>query len=195
MTREEFIESVDTISQLIDFCNDVGCPVCDQFYTEDSMDDYINECLPEWARDNNWYELRDLLESIPTGFDWYYLDDDGDWLGYYDGNVYDFKEDALDWADRNDAFDPDPEEFDEEELPDPEFQEEDAELEEDPEEEFTPDFSIKELCESSVHVIRAEADLLAALAAEESARQAQAEREEQKEFDDFFRSVLHTVNS
>ena len=45
MTRNEFLDTVNDWYELIEFCNDVGCSYCDDVYSEESMNDDINERL------------------------------------------------------------------------------------------------------------------------------------------------------
>ena len=76
MTRGDFIANVDYFGELIAFCCDYGCTYCDDVFSDDSRDDYINEILVDMAADvSSWRNLRDILSDIPTGYDWYRRDD------------------------------------------------------------------------------------------------------------------------
>ena len=71
MTRQEFIDDITHISDLVDFCYSVDCDVCEGVYDDEGRDDYLNEQVSEWSRNDAWYELRDALDNIPTGYDWW----------------------------------------------------------------------------------------------------------------------------
>lgn len=171
MTRQEFIDNIDTVGELIDFCDEHGCYECEDIYSEDGMDDYINEsCLGGWARNNSWRDLLNILNDLPTGWDWYHMDEYGEWYGVDDDDFEDYKQRVLEWGDNNYAWDTEEEEEDEE-LEEPE------EPGCEPDEPFEPDFSLSELYTSSVSVFRVS---VAQAAAEQEAR-ALAEREAAKE--------------
>lgn len=65
MTRNEFLDTVNDWYELIEFCNDVGCSYCDDVYSEESMNDDINERLTDWAQECTWQELYSRLDDIP----------------------------------------------------------------------------------------------------------------------------------
>ena len=79
MTRNEFLDTVNDWYELIEFCNDVGCSYCDDVYSEESMNDDINERLTDWAQECTWQELYSRLDDIPSGYDYYRCNDYGDW--------------------------------------------------------------------------------------------------------------------
>lgn len=114
MTRREFIEDCTTIGELIEFCSDEGLNFCEDIYDEDTRDEIIDECLVEWAHDNNWRDLRDKLLDITTGYSYYR--DDGDWTPIDDSDAEDIKEEILDYMDRNDRWDDEDDEAPEDAL-------------------------------------------------------------------------------
>lgn len=111
MTRQQFIDEVNDWWELIDFCNDEGCSYCEDVYSEESRDDYINEELVDMARNaDSWASLRDNLNDIDTDYDYYRCTDYGDWEGLGDYEFRDYKEDVLEWADEQDIWEDDEEE-------------------------------------------------------------------------------------
>lgn len=111
MTRSEFIDEINDWWELIDFCSDNGCSYCDDVYSDDARDDFINECLVDMARNaNNWSSLLDTLNEITTGYDYYVHTDYGEWNGLDDGDFIGYKNDVLEWADNQDIWDDDEEE-------------------------------------------------------------------------------------
>lgn len=127
MTRQEFIDDVTTWWELIDFCNDEGCDICEYVYSSDVYDDIINEDLQERVNHESWQSIYDWLEGLPTGYDYY--DTYDDYVGLDDNWDFDrYKEDVLEWADNDGAiWDEEPEEEEEGEELDDEFDEEDEE--------------------------------------------------------------------
>lgn len=114
MTRAEFFENVTSWWDLKDFCSDEQCDICDDIYDEGSRDDYINECLIDWARNDSWTELLSRLEDIPTGYDYYRYDDYGEWEGLVDGDFDEIRDEVAEWMDDNGYWDDDEEEADDE---------------------------------------------------------------------------------
>lgn len=114
MTRAEFYENVTTWWDLKNFCSDEQCDICDDIYDEEGRDDYINDCLMDWARNDSWTELLSKLEDIPTGYDYYRYDDYGDWVGLDDGDFDEIRDEVAEWMDDNGYWDDDEEEADDE---------------------------------------------------------------------------------
>lgn len=71
MTRSYFEEHVDDWCELVDLCNDHGFNICDNIYTEDDMDERIEEYLSDVVSNQHWWEIRDRLNEIPSGADRY----------------------------------------------------------------------------------------------------------------------------
>lgn len=113
MTRNEFLENVTSFYDLKDFCSDEDCNLLEDVYDEEGRDDFINDCLMDWARDDSWQDLYNRLDSIPTGYDWYRYDDYGDWCSLDDEDFEEYKNDVLEWADNNGVWDDDEEDTDE----------------------------------------------------------------------------------
>lgn len=124
MTREEFIDAAHNDwdwDELIDFCNECGCDdYIDDVWTADSYAEEIEQEISDRLNDENWREIRDWLDDLPDGCNYYIRDDyDGMWRGA-DSDDYDEKCSAvLEWCDDNDIW-----EYDEEENP-RSFEEED----------------------------------------------------------------------
>lgn len=111
MTRQQFIDEVNDWWELIDFCNEYECSYCEDVYSEESRDDYINEDLVDMARNaDSWSSLLDILNDITTGYDYYRRTDYDDWEGLGDYEFNDYKNDVLEWADNNEIWEDDEEE-------------------------------------------------------------------------------------
>lgn len=131
MTRQEFLDEITTWYDLIEWCNNHMCSYCDDIYSDEARDEYIDEALVDMARNNNWYELRDILSNLATGHDYWCRDEYGDWHGV-DDEFDEYFNDVLEWADENGEFD--------EEEEEPLFVDEDDY--EDEADEFTVDTSV-----------------------------------------------------
>ena len=114
MTRNEFLEEVNWFDDLLNFDSELGLYICDDIYDQDTMNDYVNEHLYDLVDDcDGWEWLRDYLDNIPNGADYYILDDYGEWSEAGDYEFTRRKEEILDYCDDHDLWD---EEDDEEEL-------------------------------------------------------------------------------
>lgn len=140
MTRQEFIDDIEDFDDLIQVCSEYGCTVCDSVYDSDQCDDWIDEHTEEWAENENWRDLRDMLDSIPTGYDWYRIDDYDNVHGLDNQDFENYKSEVAEWMDGNALWDAEDEEEDEEPAPVVQAQPVDESA---PEE----DFSISELME------------------------------------------------
>ena len=136
MTRQEFIDEVENIDQLLSVAADYDYEF-DDVYTEDQYDDEINDQLRN--DDGSWKDVRDWLNNLPDGSDFYVQDRCGEWEGRGYEEIDDLKEQFLNWADEDgEVFEEDDDEEYDEEYPD------DSEPEaEDPEPE--PDLTLDDI--------------------------------------------------
>ena len=155
MTRQEFLDDVCDFSELRDFCYDNDCGICDDIYDDESKDDYINEHLSDMVDDaDDWQSLYRTLGDIPTGYDYYRLDDYGDFNGLCDDDFEDYKDEVLEWMDDNEYWDED--EDDEEEYFPPEDEYIEGEYDEEScEEDMQPVDELFSLCSEQLRVIDA----------------------------------------
>lgn len=125
MTRQDFIDNVNTYYDLVDFCQEIDYYV-DGIYSEDERDDLIYEEIIDMVRSCSWNEIKNYLDDMPEGYDYYYKNEWGEWIGYDYDQIDEFKELVLDYADENDLFDRDDEE-DENDTADEEDEPEESE--------------------------------------------------------------------
>lgn len=140
MTRNEFLNDVTEWWELIDFCSDEGCTICEDIIDSDQLDEYVEGDI----RDTNysWRDIRDLLSEISTGYGYYRVNGCFDYDGMDEDDFDSYKDDVLEWGDNNGMWEDEP---DEEDIfeDDHTFDVEDEEPDEPPVEE--EDFSIGEL--------------------------------------------------
>lgn len=115
MTRNEFINEVCSWEDLVDFCYDYGCDVCDGIHDLEDRNDLLNERLQEKAGEVDcWQDLLEWLGNIPTGYDYYYEEGYYEFVPVDDDDFDDCKDEALEWADDRDIWDEEETEEDEE---------------------------------------------------------------------------------
>lgn len=146
MTRNDFLNGITEWYELLEFCNDNGCSICDDIISDDDRDDEIDSDIEDAIRNDRWYDIKGYLEEIPTGYSYYRRNSMFDYDGMDDSDFDEYKDDVLGWADREgDIWDEDPEENTEEDEDYDVFAEQaddDEDTEPAPEEE---DFTVGEL--------------------------------------------------
>lgn len=105
MTRHDFLENVNDWYELKDFCAENNCDNLEDIYDEEGMDTEINYAVGEYARDYEWYEIRDMLDSIPSGFSYYCQNGSFDWYGMGDSDFTAYKQGVLEWMDNGGYWD------------------------------------------------------------------------------------------
>lgn len=106
MTRNEFIEDVTTWYDLRSFCDDNRLyDFFEDIYSEEERDEVIDERLDDYARDYTWYDLRDWLSDIPTGYDYYKCNGVLDWEPLDRSDFEDIKDSVIDRMDQDYAWD------------------------------------------------------------------------------------------
>ena len=131
MTRREFEENVTTWWELLDWCSEEDCYICNEIYEDGVYNDTINEDLQNRSQDDDWRDIYSWLDSLPSGYNYYrYSEGYGEWIGLTDADFESVKDEALEWGDDHDAWEEDEEEDAEEAPagPDPEPAEQPEEL-------------------------------------------------------------------
>lgn len=123
MTRAEFFDEITYFCELRDFCeeNEVYGAL-DDYFDGNYLDDEVESDLSEY--DGNWVDLRDLLNDIRTGYDFYRRDGSFDYVACDDEDLYNLKESVANIIDERGGWDPDDEDEDED---DEEYEELDEE--------------------------------------------------------------------
>lgn len=182
MTREEFLDNVNSFWELREFCNDTGCPVMDDIYDSDSRNETIEERMYDWAREYSWREVLSMLqeEENEDGYDFYRDGDCGYLEGLSDELVGDYAAEALEWGDDHDIWDYDEDEEEQDNEYEPVPYEEEIDL--------TPiedeDFSVSDLFAASGQVILAAKTM-----------QKQEEKEDDSYFDMFVNVHKQTAST
>lgn len=104
MTRNYFLDYVTDWSELIEFCREQDCDVCEDIIDEDELDEYVDSDISN--TDYGWRRIRDFLDEIPTGYDYYRYDGTFDYVGLDAADFEDYKNRVLDWMDSDDLWEP-----------------------------------------------------------------------------------------
>lgn len=102
MTRTEFEETMNNFADLMDFCRENNLYTLEYFIDGYDLDEYINGRMLDMARYDDWKEIRDYLQSIEDGYDWYNIEyspegwtDEDAFNEYYDKVLNEAEEDEL----------------------------------------------------------------------------------------------------
>lgn len=63
MKRSEFLDTITTWDELLDFCREYDLETCSEIYDSDGVDEEIENDVCE--RECGWYELMGALQEIP----------------------------------------------------------------------------------------------------------------------------------
>lgn len=133
MTRQEFINSIDFWYELIDFCNDMDCDICEEIVNGDDLEERIREDFHDYGNEYPWTDIRGWLNDIVEGHDYYLRNGSFEYEYLCDEDFDDYKERVLEWMDHNNMWD---DEDDELEIADEEM-DTDEENEEFPQEDIS----------------------------------------------------------
>lgn len=115
MTREEFINDITCMSDLMEFCWNEDCDELEYVISEADRDERIVDDAYDMLRYDSWLSVYDMLgyAADRNGYEWYYSDGSAGYADPIGDNEFeDYKNQVLDWAVENDVFD-------EEEEPEP----------------------------------------------------------------------------
>lgn len=148
MTRQDFIDGITTWSDLLDFCYNEDCDICEGIVSNDTMCEEIDDDLREATQYRSWQDVRDLLNDIDTDYDYYRRESSLEYVPMDDDDFDSYKEDVIEWMDNGGYWEDDEEdeEYDEPFQYDGDFTLENAEYDEDKEPPTEDeDFSVGEL--------------------------------------------------
>lgn len=107
MTRQEFIRNITTWQELIDFCYDYDCSICDNILARPDLAGFVNSDLIDYQGQYSWTTIRDLLFCITDTADYYCREGFLDYVSV-DNNFEAYKADVLAWCDDDESvFDED----------------------------------------------------------------------------------------
>lgn len=73
MTRQDFIDDVNSFWELIEFCGDERLDICEDLVFWDELDGYIMRAIRDF---DTWQGIRDFLSDIPDGGEYFSVDVD-----------------------------------------------------------------------------------------------------------------------
>lgn len=101
MTRQDFIDDVNSFWELIEFCGDERLDICEDLVFWDELDGYIMRAIRDL---DTWQGIRDFLSDIPDGGEYFSVDGYGD-VVCVDDMFDDYKADVLRAMDQCNAWD------------------------------------------------------------------------------------------
>ena len=113
MTRQEFLDSIESFSDLINFCNenDIYQAYTQNIYDNEDYDMEICRRISEYSNNDSWEEIRDWLDNLPCGCDYYEFDDDWcEWKGLEDEDLHERVHELAQELDEDGFFDDEVEE-------------------------------------------------------------------------------------
>lgn len=101
MTRQEFIEDVNSFGALISFCQDESIDICDDIYDAEYFNEFILEIISQMR---DWEDVRGYLSGIPVRCSYYCEDGYG---SYEDADYMfdDYKQDVIRYMDDTASWD------------------------------------------------------------------------------------------
>lgn len=108
MTRNEFMEDILDWQELLSFCADNQCDLCDDIYSEDETNDMINNQVAFMIEcKENWWTIReylDYIDGVDQGCEYYRTNGVGDFDGLTNDDFEDYKHEVLKWMNDNNLF-------------------------------------------------------------------------------------------
>ena len=75
MRREEFINDIVDWGDLVNFCCEQGYDnYVENIYGDYALDDALDEFFSDMISERRWYDVKEAMDDIPQGYDWYYFD-------------------------------------------------------------------------------------------------------------------------
>lgn len=108
MLRGKFYEEVCDVPTLQSFCNDYGYRLDVQIIDNEQLNDRYDEQIVNMAQNaGSWQDLRDELDNIDDGWDYYCIDDYDNPYPLTDSRLDAILDSAYEWASVNGIWDDD----------------------------------------------------------------------------------------
>ena len=115
MTVSEFRNSMRSLGDLKDFCDEQRLDFCDELYSDEARDDLIDDDVKYYIQYYGWRDVESILYNLDTDrYDWWIRCEDGCWYGAGDNNFDTLFNDVLDYCLGEGIVTPDAEDEDEE---------------------------------------------------------------------------------
>lgn len=76
MTKNEFLQDITEWSELLDFCKETNCPLCDDIIPEENLNPHVIKEIKIATENMTWQNLKEQLNEIDDLCD-FYLHKDG----------------------------------------------------------------------------------------------------------------------
>ena len=110
MTKAEFYDSINTMSELVEFCETHDCyHIVEDLRESGDFDSWVWEQMEDLGRRWYWTELRDTLEMLePPTYD-YFLP--GENLTFSEPDLDEYKNDVIEYLEEYDYWDEEDDEW------------------------------------------------------------------------------------
>lgn len=134
MTRSDFYEEIDSISELIVFCDNNGISdFVEDLVDEDGRDDRIDEYVEDAIRHQRWYDIRDVLDDITDGYEYYLFHGPDNIEGFTNSDFIELRDQVLEHCLEYDIIVDDYDEAEEDDYDEYDDEDEDEDEEDEPE--------------------------------------------------------------
>lgn len=79
---------------LTEMASELGSCDFDDIYDDDQKDEFVNDLAVDWARENTWQDLLEMLQEVPTGSEFYRYSY-GEWTSLDDDDFYSDRDDFI----------------------------------------------------------------------------------------------------
>ena len=149
MRRAQFIREYEnaSVDALICFCSDADLyELYEDFISDESLDEMMNSRFRDMIDEQPWYEVRDYMNDVPQGYDWYVVNNfEGEVYGADDDDARRLYNDIIAYFDHNEIWEDEVDEEDDDSCEDIDdgFDEE------------VEEFNLIEMIESNAHIMSA----------------------------------------
>ena len=111
LTRTEFINCIESWDDLIGFCINVSCEICDNVIDRESLDEAIEDDIIEAVEGGmSWLEVRERLCGIDTGYAYYEVEGYMCFKGLSGMDFQSYKRKVASWGNEYNIWDYDDDE-------------------------------------------------------------------------------------
>ena len=104
MTRGEFVEQITSWPELLEFCYDNDCSVCEDIIPHERLAGNIAEDFTDYGDEYDWTDIRRWINDIDDDADYYYRSGSFEYESV-DNQFDTYKDDVLEWGDDVDIWD------------------------------------------------------------------------------------------
>lgn len=104
MTKNDFLQDITDWSELLDFCKETTCPLCDDIIPEVNLNPYVINEIKKATENITWQNLKEHLNEIDDLCDFYLHKDGFAFLEADDLLFQERKKSVSHWVETNNLF-------------------------------------------------------------------------------------------